>query len=101
MQAARSWSESLRYDGYAHAKSATWYKGSLAIVIILSYKIGHPDSHTHWDVQMKINEGLKKLSKELDIPMVVTCDGHYLTHDYQDAHEILLCVGTGSFSERR
>ena len=29
--------------------------------------------------------------------MVVTCDGHYLTHEYQDAHEILLCVGTGSY----
>jgi len=28
---------------------------------------------------------------------VVTCDGHYLTHEYQDAHEILLCVGTGSY----
>ena len=58
---------------------------------------GHPKSNTHWDVQAKINEGLIKLSKELDIPMVVTCDGHYLTHAYQDAHEILLCVGTGAY----
>ena len=48
-------------------------------------------------MQAKINEGLIKLSKELDIEMVVTCDGHYLTHEYQDAHEILLCVGTGSY----
>ena len=58
---------------------------------------GHPKSNTHWDVQAKINEGLIKLSKELGIEMVVTCDGHYLTHEYQDAHEILLCVGTGSY----
>ncbi|MFZ1242897.1 MAG: DNA polymerase III subunit alpha [Candidatus Saccharimonas sp.] len=91
--------ESLRYDDYAHAKEiATWYRGVFGDRYYLELQDhGHPDSHTHWDVQMKINEGLKKLSKELDIPMVVTCDGHYLTHDYQDAHEILLCVGTGSF----
>ena len=41
--------------------------------------------------------GLFKLHEELDIPMVVTCDSHYLTHENQDAHEILLCVGTGSY----
>jgi DNA polymerase-3 subunit alpha len=28
---------------------------------------------------------------------VVTCDAHYLRHEDQDAHEILLCIGTGSF----
>ena len=37
------------------------------------------------------------MSDELDIPMVVTSDGHYLTHEDQDTHEILLCVGTGAF----
>jgi DNA polymerase-3 subunit alpha len=33
----------------------------------------------------------------LDIPVVVTCDAHYLKHEDQDAHEMLLCVGTGAF----
>src|SRR5690606_27677618 len=33
----------------------------------------------------------------LGIPVVLTCDAHYLNHEDQDAHEILLCVGTGAF----
>ncbi len=37
------------------------------------------------------------MSQELGIPAVVTCDAHYLKHEDQDAHEILLCVGTGSY----
>ena len=28
--------------------------------------------------------------------LVVTCDAHYIHHSDQDAHEVLLCVGTGS-----
>ena len=28
---------------------------------------------------------------------MVTCDAHYLKHEDQEAHEILLCVQTGSF----
>ena len=57
---------------------------------------GHPKSPTHWDVQNQINEGLKKIAKETGLPLVVTCDGHYLKHDDQDAHEVLLCIGTAS-----
>lgn len=77
---------------------AKWYKGIFGDRYYLEMQDhGHPKSHTHWEVQARINEGLKKMSKELDIPLVITCDGHYLTHDAQQAHEILLCVGTGSF----
>lgn len=57
---------------------------------------GHPDSPTHWAVQKKINEGLQKIAKETGLPLVVTCDGHYLRHEDQDTHEILLCVGTAA-----
>ena len=89
----------LKEDDYARAKEiAAWYKSVLGDRYYLELQDhGHPKSNTHWDVQAKINEGLIKLSKELAIPMVVTCDGHYLTHAYQDAHEILLCVGTGAY----
>ena len=89
----------LKEDDYDHARDiAKWYKSILGDRYYLELQDhGHPKSNTHWDVQAKINEGLIKLSKELDIEMVVTCDGHYLTHEYQDAHEILLCVGTGSY----
>lgn len=79
-------------------KIAKWYKNLLGDRYYLELQDhGHPKSRTHWKVQETINNGLMKMSKELDIPLVVTCDGHYLTHEYQKAHEILLCVGTGSF----
>ena len=89
----------LKEDDYDRARDiAKWYKSIFGDRYYLELQDhGHTKSNTHWDVQAKINEGLIKLSKELGIEMVVTCDGHYLTHEYQDAHEILLCVGTGSY----
>ena len=91
--------ESLRMDNYEEAKRvATWYKSIFGDRYYLEMQDhGHPDHPSSWDVQIKINSQLELLSKDLDIPMVVTGDGHYLSHDDQDAHEILLCVGTGAF----
>ncbi len=91
--------ENLRVDNYEEAKSiAAWYKSIFGDRYYIELQDhGHPDSPSPWDVQVKINGYLEQISKELDIPVVVTSDGHYLTHDDQDAHEILLCVGTGSF----
>ena len=57
---------------------------------------GHPDSPTHWSEQTKINNRLMKLHDATGLPLVVTCDAHYIHHSDQDAHEVLLCVGTGS-----
>lgn len=91
--------ESLRMDDYEKAKEvASWYKSVFGDRYYLELQDhGHPDCPSKWDVQVKINEYLERLSKELDIPAVVTSDGHYLSHDDQDSHEILLCVGTGSY----
>lgn len=91
--------ENLKTDNYEEAKRiAQWYKSVFNDRYYLELQDhGHPDAPYTWPVQTKINEGLMRLSEELDIPMVVTCDGHYLTHDDQEAHEILLCVGTGSY----
>jgi DNA polymerase-3 subunit alpha len=38
---------------------------------------------------------IRRMSAETDIPLVVTNDSHYLTHDDVRAHEILLCIQTG------
>ena len=57
---------------------------------------GHPDSPSHWDVQNGINQHLAKIAEETGLPLVVTCDAHYLHSEDQDAHEVLLCVGTAS-----
>lgn len=91
--------ENLRSDNYEEAKRiASWYKSVFGDRYYLELQDhGHPDCPAKWDVQVKINQYLERLSEELDIPCAVTSDGHYLTHDDQDAHEILLCVGTGAY----
>lgn len=91
--------ENLRADNYEEAKKiAQWYKGIFGDRYYLELQDhGHLESKTAWDVQVKINGHLERLSKDLDIQMVVTSDGHYLTHEDQETHEILLCVGTGAY----
>ena len=92
-------SESIRVGDFERAKElASWYKSVYGDDFYLELQDhGHPECPNHWEVQKEINDGLFRLHEELDIPMVVTCDSHYLTHENQDAHEILLCVGTGSY----
>ena len=91
--------ENLRSDNYEEAKRvASWYKSVFGDRYYLELQDhGHPEAPTPWDVQVKINGYLNKLSEELDIECVVTSDGHYISHDDQDTHEILLCVGTGAY----
>lgn len=97
--------ENLRNGNYDEAKRiAAWYKSIFGDRYYLELQDhGHPDAPAKWDVQVEINKQLERLSKDLDIECVVTSDGHYLSHDDQDAHEILLCVGTGAYlsDERR
>ena len=91
--------ENLRAGNYEEAKSiAAWYKSVFGDRYYLELQDhGHPDAPRPWDVQVSINQGLERISNELSIECVVTSDGHYLRHDDQDAHEILLCVGTAAF----
>lgn len=91
--------DALMNGDYKKAReAAAWYKSVFGDRYYLELQDhGHPEAPSHWDKQKLINDGLFKLSKELDIPCVVTCDGHYLSHSHQDAHEILLCVGTGAY----
>jgi DNA polymerase-3 subunit alpha len=91
--------ENLKIDNYDEAKKiAKWYKQIFGDRYYLELQDhGHPDNHAAWDVQVRINSKLLQLSDELDIPCVVTSDGHYIDHSDQDAHEILLCVGTASY----
>jgi DNA polymerase-3 subunit alpha len=42
-----------------------------------------------------INDGLIKIARELDYPLVATNDSHYLTQGDAQAHDVLLCIGTG------
>ncbi len=44
--------------------------------------------------QKIVNEGLIKISRQLNIPLVATNDVHYLTRDRAASHEALLCIQT-------
>lgn len=79
-------------------ETAKWYKkvfGNRYYIEIQDH--GHPHHTSAWDEQIKVTEESFKIAKELDIPTVITGDAHYLKHDDQEAHEILLCVQTGAF----
>jgi len=44
--------------------------------------------------QKIVNEGLKRISQGLNIPLVATNDVHYLYRDHARSHEALLCIQT-------
>jgi DNA polymerase-3 subunit alpha len=46
--------------------------------------------------EKKIQAGLFQVEKELDIPLVLTNDSHYLCGEDSHAHDVMLCVQTGA-----
>jgi DNA polymerase-3 subunit alpha len=45
--------------------------------------------------QIRINKDLIELSKKTGIPLVATNDAHYLFREDFEAHDVMLCIGTG------
>ncbi len=45
--------------------------------------------------QRIVNEGLIKIADELDLPLVATCDSHYLEKEDAEIQEILWCISDG------
>lgn len=85
--------ENLRVGNYEEARRiALWYQSIFGDRYYMEIQ-----DHNEWDVQQKINEGVLRISAETGIPCVLTSDAHYLSEDDQEAHEILLCVGTSAF----
>ena len=77
---------------------ASWYKKIFNDRYYLEVQDhGHPKNPLYNADQELVNNEIIKIGKKLDIPIVVTCDAHYLRHQDQEAHEVLLCVGTGSY----
>jgi len=91
--------DALRNDQYDQAKkTAAWYKkvfGDRYYIELQDH--GHDKHPSKWDEQVAVTADTFKLAKELGIQTVVTCDAHYLKHEDQEAHEILLCVQTSSY----
>lgn len=86
-------SESLKHDDYTKAKEiALWYKGVFGDRYYLEIQ-----DHNEYPEQRKVNQRIFKLGKELGIKCILTSDAHYVRAEDQEAHEILLCVGTGAY----
>lgn len=91
-------SEAIRAGDDARAfELIDWYRNVFKDRFYLEMQDhGHPKSSTHSVEQKKVNDWHMAHAKELGLPLVVTCDAHYLNKADQDAHEVLLCIGTAS-----
>lgn len=79
-------------------ETAKWYQEVFGDRYYLEIQDhGHPDNPLHSTEQFAINQKVIAIGQKLGIKCVVTSDAHYLKHEDQEAHEILLCVGTGSY----
>lgn len=86
--------EHIMSGQYEQAREiASWYKKTFND----RYYIELQDHGFFQPRQKELNDQLLKLADELEIPVVVTSDAHYLDAKDEDAHEILLCVQTGAF----
>jgi len=47
------------------------------------------------DIERRVREGLTRISRELDIPPLVTNDSHYTYESDATSHDALLCIQTG------
>jgi DNA polymerase-3 subunit alpha len=92
-------SDAIRQGQIKQAKeTAKWYKGIFGNRYYIEVQDhGHPHHTSAWDEQIRVTEDSFKIAEELGIPTVITGDAHYLHKEDQEAHEILLCVQTGSF----
>jgi DNA polymerase III subunit alpha len=46
--------------------------------------------------QAKANIGLLEIARKLDLPLIVSNDVHYLKREHAAAHEVMLCLQTGT-----
>jgi DNA polymerase-3 subunit alpha len=49
------------------------------------------------ELQRIATEGAVSIAKRLGIPLVATCDAHYIDQEDADAQDVLLCINTGKF----
>lgn len=47
------------------------------------------------DIQRRCREGAVDIARKLGLPLVATCDTHYLCQADAPAHDVLLCINTG------
>ena len=73
------------------ADAARWYRDTFKNRYFLELQ-----RHEHVDQLTEINLGLAELSKELDIPLVVTNDAHYVEQVDAPLQDVYICIQTGT-----
>jgi DNA polymerase-3 subunit alpha len=48
------------------------------------------------EIEARVREGLLRLKADLGLPVIATNDSHYVSPEDADAHDALLCIGTGT-----
>jgi len=80
----------LQADNWAGAKeTAEWYANLFDGRYYLEVQAHDSPG------QAALNDQIFKLGTELDLPVVVTNDSHFLQPEDHEAHDILLCIGLG------
>ncbi|MBT2209227.1 DNA polymerase III subunit alpha [Actinomadura sp. NEAU-AAG7] len=46
-------------------------------------------------IERRVRDDLLRVGRDLDLPPLATNDSHYVTQDRAEAHDALLCIGTG------
>ncbi len=53
--------------------------------------------HDHgMELQTKCNAGLVTLAREFNLPLVAANDVHFLERAHHEAHDVMICIGTGA-----
>ena len=82
-------------------KSIEWYKkiwGDDFYLELQRHEVKDPNQRANretFPLQQKVNRVLIELAKEYNIKLVCTNDCHFVDEDNAEAHDHLLCLGTG------
>ena len=71
------------------AKLADWYRGIFHDNFYIEIQ------RNGIDLQDKCNVKAIDIAKQMGVPLVATCDAHYLCLGDDQAHDVLLCINTG------
>ena len=83
--------QAIMKEGTERAKDvAAWYREVFGDDFYLEVQ-GH-----HAEGQWNVNEEVRRIARALDIKMVATNDSHYLRASDAGAHDVLICVQTGT-----
>ena len=72
-------------------QAALWYKELFGDGYFLELQ-----AHQHVPQLDEINQGLVSLSRELDLPLVVTNDSHYVLKEHAPFQDIYICIQTNT-----